>query len=89
MAGRRRRTQWLNLAAAGLIAPVCAASPPAPVVPAATAAAVAEPAPAPAAGSATQAALLLFLSEFEDADGEWLDPADLPAPVLEDEDDAH
>ncbi|GMV29228.1 MAG: hypothetical protein AMXMBFR59_13530 [Rhodanobacteraceae bacterium] len=40
---------------------------------------------------APDAALLLYLSEFEDARGEWIDPADLPAPdaaaVAEDDDD--
>ena len=82
MAGRGRRAQWLI----ALLA-------------AATAAAAAPPAPPPkaaapqAADAADQAELLDYLSEFEDADGGFVDPAELPPGVAEpaqaeDDDDA-
>ncbi|MCQ4164030.1 hypothetical protein [Tahibacter harae] len=61
-----------------------------------TAAAVAPPAPGPppaatarpvpADSAAADAELLLYLSEFEDARGEWIDPAELP-PVPRDSGD--
>ncbi|MBL8300044.1 MAG: hypothetical protein JNN30_17020 [Rhodanobacteraceae bacterium] len=66
-----------------------------------TAGALPPPAPPPSADgseaapgaaiSSTDAALLLYLSEFEDAQGNWIDPADLPASdgqVAEEDDDA-
>jgi hypothetical protein len=84
MARRRCRPQWLSLPLLAAAATVAAAAP-APTVPAA-----ARPAPGSAgapATSAEQAELLLYLSEFEDGQGDPLDPADLP-PVAEDGDDA-
>lgn len=81
MAGRGRRAQWLI---ALLAATAAAAAPPA--APPKTAA-------AQAADAADQAELLDYLSEFEDADGSFVDPAELPpgAPEpaqAEDDDDA-
>ncbi|TDR38935.1 hypothetical protein DFR29_11878 [Tahibacter aquaticus] len=78
MAGRGRRAQWLS---AALLATTAVAAVPPPA------------APPPAAGATdaqAQADLLLFLSEFEDADGGFLDPAELPPAELsaEDDDDA-
>jgi hypothetical protein len=81
MAGRGRRAQWLI---ALLVATAAAAAPPAP------------PPKAPAtqaAEAADQAELLDYLSEFEDADGGFVDPAELPPGVpepahAEDDDDA-
>lgn len=70
MARRGRRTQWLSaalLAASGLAqaAPPPSAPPPEAV--------------APATAAPAGAALLDYLSEFEDAQGEWIDPSDLPS----------
>lgn len=82
MARCGRRTQWLS---AGLLAAGCAAiaATPSPV-PAPTVAA----APAPAVQAAAEADLLLYLSEFEDAQGEWIDPAGLPPALPAENDDA-
>lgn len=81
MAGRARRAQWLSF----LLSTAAAAAPPAPSPP--PAAALASPAPADSA--AADAALLLYLSEFEDAHGDWIDPAELPPAPQDsgDEDD--
>lgn len=83
MARRRRRAQWLS-AWLAMTAATCAAAPtPAAVAPVT--------APAAAAGPAAPSAeLLLYLGEFEDADGDWIDPLDLPsgdAPAAAGEDD--
>lgn len=93
MARCRRRTQWLSAGAFCAVAVTVAAAPPATTAPA--------PPPPRAVGTAADtkdtaaapdAALLLYMSEFEDAQGEWIDPAELPAPdaaaVAEDDDDA-
>lgn len=82
MAGRGRRAQWLI---ALLVATAAAAAPPVPPT--------RSPA-TPAATAADQAELLDYLSEFEDADGGFVDPAELPPgvsapPDAEDDDDAH
>jgi hypothetical protein len=85
MARRGRRTQWVSAAFLAAGSTALAAAPPA-----------AKPAlaNAPVQASPTTAAdadLLLYLSEFEDAQGEWVDPADLPASadtVPEEDDDA-
>ncbi|MBN8740993.1 MAG: hypothetical protein J0H86_15930 [Xanthomonadaceae bacterium] len=85
MAGCRRRPQWLSLVLLAAATTVAAAAP-APSAPAAAA----RPAPGTTAAPATsaeQAELLLYLSEFEDGQGDPLDPADLP-PGPEDGDDA-
>lgn len=78
MAGRARRAQWLSLA----LSTAAAAAPP-----------VTSPPPAaapvrlaPAGSTAADAGLLLYLSEFEDAEGDWIDPAELP-PVPQDSGD--
>jgi hypothetical protein len=81
MARRGRRTQWLSaalLAAGGTAVAATPAPLPAPSVTS-----------TPAADAAAQAELLLYLSEFEDAQGEWVDPAELPpsAPSPPEEDD--
>ena len=80
MAGRGRRAQWLS---AALLATTAAAAAPPPAAP---------PAAASAADTQAQADLLLFLSEFEDAAGGFVDPTELPPataePVAEDDDDA-
>lgn len=82
MARCGRRTQWLSTALLAAGGAAIAASPP---VPAPT---VAAP-PSPAAEVAADADLLLYLSEFEDAQGEWVDPAELPpAPTPGEDDDA-
>lgn len=80
MARRGRRTQWLS---AGLLAASCTviAATPAPTPTPA-------PAPAPAVQVAADADLLLYLSEFEDAQGEWVDPAELPPASPGENDDA-
>jgi hypothetical protein len=39
----------------------------------------------PAVEAAAEADLLLYLSEFEDAQGEWVDPAELPPPGEDDD----
>ena len=77
MAGRGRRAQWLI---ALLATAATAAAPPAPTGTAT---------PAAEAAQAAQAALLDYLSEFEDADGGFVDPAELPpgADLTEAEDD--
>lgn len=79
MAGRGRRAQWLI---ALLAATAAAAAPPA-----------TPPKAAATAAAADQAELLDYLSEFEDADGGFVDPAELPPdvpepPHAEDDDDA-
>ncbi len=82
MARRGWRTQWLSaslLAAGG----TAIAATPAPV-PASTVAAT----PSPTADAAAEADLLLYLSEFEDAQGDWVDPAELPASSPGEDDDA-
>lgn len=82
MARRGRRTQWLS---AGLLAASCTAiaTTPAPApAPAVT------PTQAPAAQAAAEAELLLYLSEFEDVQGEWVDPAELPPASPGENDDA-
>lgn len=81
MAGRGRRAQWLI----ALLATTAAAAAPPATPPKAAA--------AQAAAAADQAELLDYLSEFEDADGGFVDPADLPPdvpepPHAEDDDDA-
>lgn len=86
MARRRRRTQWLSV---GLLwASTVLATPP----PATSAPPREPPKPADAKPAVPDAALLLYMSEFEDAQGEWIDPADLPPPdaepAAEDDDDA-
>lgn len=86
MVGCRRRTQWLSLL---LAAPAAALATPPVAAPAATPAASARTAaasPTTADAAQRQAALLLYLSEFEDADGEWLDPAELPPPAAAQDD---
>lgn len=79
MARCRRRAQWLSAGLAAIAVTGAAAAPPAP------------PATAPAAVPAPASAeLLLYLSEFEDADGDWIDPSDLPsgdAPATAGEDE--
>lgn len=82
MARRGRRTQWLSAAllAAGGTAIAATSSP----VPAPTVAAT----PSPTADAAAGAELLLYLSEFEDAQGEWVDPAELPPATPGEDDDA-
>lgn len=83
MARCGRRTQWLSTAL--LAAGGTAIAAPPPPVPAPTVAAQ----PLPTAAAAADADLLLFLSEFEDAQGEWVDPAELPpAPTPGEDDDA-
>jgi hypothetical protein len=83
MARCGRRTQWLStalLAAAGTAVAATPSPVPAPIG-AAT--------PSPIADAAAEADLLLYLSEFEDAQGEWVDPAELPpAPMPGEDDDA-
>lgn len=91
MARRRRRAQWLSAGCLFVSTMAAVAAPPVP------AAAVRLPETAqPTAEDSGEtrvpdAALLLYLSEFEDAGGEWIDPAELPAPdaaaVAEDDDD--
>lgn len=91
MARCRRRAQWLSAGWFCASAMTVAAAPPVP------AAAVQQPrrgtqdAADASETRAPDAALLLYLSEFEDAEGEWIDPADLPAPdappVAEDDGD--
>ena len=80
MAGRGRRAQWLI---ALLTTTAATAAPPSAPTPA--------PAPAAEAADTAQAELLDYLSEFEDADGRFVDPAELPPgaelPQAEDDDD--
>ena len=81
MAGRGRRAQWLSVALLATTAAAAAAPPPA-----------APPTAASTADTQAQADLLLFLSEFEDAAGGFVDPTELPPataePAPEDDDDA-
>lgn len=81
MAGRARRAQWLSL----VLGTAAVAAPPAPSPPPAAA----PPRPAPADSATADAELLLYLSEFEDARGDWIDPAELPPAPQDsgDEDD--
>lgn len=82
MARRGRRTQWLS--AALLVAGGTAiAAPPTP-----TPAPVVATTPSPAADAVAEADLLLYLSEFEDEQGEWVDPAELPPSPSGEDDDA-
>ncbi len=89
MARRRRRTQWLSAVLLGFAATAAAGAPPVAPVPNAAAR---TPAPKDVAPEpAPDAELLLYLSEFEDAQGGFVDPAELPAaelPPVEDDDDA-
>lgn len=82
MARRGRRTQWLSAAllAAGGTAIAATPSP----TPATTVAAM----PSPTTDVAAEPDLLLYLSEFEDAQGEWVDPAELPPSPPGEDDDA-
>jgi hypothetical protein len=81
MAGRGRRAQWLT--GMWLLAVAAAAAAQTTTPPAAAAG-------TPQSAAADTAELLLYLSEFEDAQGEWIDPAELPPPAgaTEEDDDA-
>jgi hypothetical protein len=92
MARRRRRTQWLSV---GLLWAATSAAAPPPATPVPSRAAEKKAAPEKKVDEKSgvpDAALLLYMSEFEDAQGEWIDPADLPPPdadpAAEDDDDA-